>query len=205
MELRRREASPHASASHGTRPACATGRGARCLLLPVEGPMQKSRTTEECCVHSFCATGLAQRHRRCELVGRARRRSFCSRCTQLVPQASLQVAEGACTHAMLAHHTVLTCVLTSCARRRWKGSAAHIRWISLTVHAVGSCIGWRSIWCAIICNKTLRVTRESASRSAPCILIVRCYVSTCSLERRLSVLYARPGHRRSPGWLFCLL
>ena len=32
------------------------------------------------------------------------------------------------------------------------------------------------------------------------------YVSTCSLERHLSVtLYACPGHRRSPGWLFCLL
>ena len=153
------EASRLASASHGTRPACATGTGGRSVPVPVEGPMQKSRTAEECCVHSFCATGLAQRHRRCEVGGRARRRSFCVRCTPFISEASIPAAEGACTHAMLAHHTVLTCVLTSCARRRWKGSAAHIQWISLTVHAVGSCIGWRSI---LVCN----YLQQDAARDA---------------------------------------
>ena len=121
--------------------------------------MQKARTAEECCVHSFCAAGLAQRHRRCEVGGRARRRSFCVRCTPFISEASLPAAEGACTHDMLAHHTVLTCVLASCARRRWKGSAAHIQWISLTVHVVGSCIG---CWSILVCNGL----RQDAARDA---------------------------------------
>ena len=57
-------------------------------------------------------------------------------------QASrLPAAGGACMHGMLAHHTVLTCVLASCARRRWKGNGAHIQWNSMTIHVVGSCIG----------------------------------------------------------------
>ena len=73
------EGSRLASASHSTLPACATGTGGRSVPVPVEGPMQKARTAEECCVHSFCATGLAQRHRRCEVGGRARRRSVCVR------------------------------------------------------------------------------------------------------------------------------
>ena len=156
---RRPEASRHASASHGTHPACATGTGGRSVPVPVEGPMQKSRTAEECCVHSFCARRFAPRHRRYEVGGRARRRSLRVRCTQLVPQASLPAAEGACTHDMLAHHTVLTCVLASCARRRWKGSGAHIQWISLTVHAVGSCIGW---WSILVCN----YLQQDAARDA---------------------------------------
>ena len=121
--------------------------------VPVEGPMQKSRTAEECCVHSFCATGRAPRHRRCEVGGRARRRSFCVRCTPFISEASIPAAEGACTHAMLAHHTVLTCVLTSCARRRWKGSAAHIQWISLTVQVV---VSWIWCWCMLLCNGSRR-------------------------------------------------
>ena len=43
------------SASHGTHPACATGTADRSPPVPVEGPVQKSFTSEECCVHSFCA------------------------------------------------------------------------------------------------------------------------------------------------------
>ena len=153
------EASRLASASHGTHPACATGSGGRSVPLPVEGPMQKARTADECCAASFCARRFAPRHRRYEVGGRARRRSLRVRCTQLVPQASLPAAEGACTHGMLEHHTVLTCVLASCARRRWKGSGAHIQWIPLTVHAVGSCIGW---WSILVCN----YLQQDAARDA---------------------------------------
>ena len=153
------EGSRLGSASHGTLPACATGSGARSVPLPVEGPMRKARPAEECCAPSFCARRFAPRHRRYEVGGRARRRSLRVRCTQLVPQASLPAAEGACTHAMLAHHTVLTCVLASCARRRWKGSGAHIQWISLTVHVVGSCIG---CWSILVCN----CLRQDAARDA---------------------------------------
>ena len=147
------EASRLASASHGTHPACATGSGGRSVPLPVEGPMQKARTADECCAASFCARRFAPRHRRYEVGGRARRRSLRVRCTQLVPQASLPAAEGACTHAMLAHHTVLTCVLTSCARRRWKGSGAHIQWISMIGHVVARCSWW---CCMPWCNGLLR-------------------------------------------------
>ena len=108
---------------------------------------------DECCATSFCAEVQRSHHRRCELVGRAQRRSFCLRCTWLVPQASIPAAGGVCTHAMLAHHTVLTCVLTSCARRRWKGSGAHIQWISMIGHVVARCSWW---WCMPWCNGLLR-------------------------------------------------
>ena len=88
-------------------------------------------------------------------------------CRRQASRPLKSTAEGACTHAMLAHHTVLTCVLTSCARRRWKGSAAHIQWISLTVHAVGSCIGW---WSILVCNylqqDAARDARERVALSA---------------------------------------
>ena len=35
--------------------ACVTGTADRSSLVPVEGPVQKACTSEECCVHSFCA------------------------------------------------------------------------------------------------------------------------------------------------------
>ena len=149
MELRRREASRHASASHGTLPACATSTAGGYPAVLVEGPMQKARTAEELCVHSFALAGLAQRHRRCEVGGRARHRSICLRCTPLVSEASLPAAEGACTHGMLEHHTVLTCVLASCAHRRWKVSGALTKWISMTVQVVARCY---PPWCLWVCN-----------------------------------------------------
>ena len=119
--------------------------------------MQKARTAEELCVHSFALAGSRSRHRRCEVGGRARRRSFCVRCTPFISEASIPAAEGACTHDMLAHHTVLTCVLTSCARRRWKGSGAHIQWISMIGHAVARCslvvvhavVQWFASFCCV--------------------------------------------------------
>ena len=152
-ELTAPEASRHASASHGTLPACATSTAGGCPAVLVEGPMQKARTAEELCVHSFALAGSRSRHRRCEVGGRARRRSFCVRCTPFISEASIPAAEGACTHDMLAHHTVLTCVLTSCARRRWKGSGAHIQWISMIGHVVARCSWW---WCMPWCNGLLR-------------------------------------------------
>ena len=45
---RRAEASRHARASHGPRPACATGSTGGSALLPIEGPMQIRRPTDEC-------------------------------------------------------------------------------------------------------------------------------------------------------------
>ena len=105
------------------------------------------------------STGLAPRHRRCEAGGRARRRSLRVRCTQLVPQASLPVAGGTCTHGMLAHHTVLTCVLASCSCRLWKGSGAHIHWISMTGQVLASCY---LSWCVWLCIGL----RQDAARDA---------------------------------------
>ena len=159
MELRRREGSRRAAASHfRAKPT------AECIGR-ADGLVHSAKRDRNRCSRSAAATPRACEqwralpHRRCELVGRARRRSFCSRCTWLVPQASIPAAEGACTHAMLAHHTVLTCVLASCARRRWKGSGADIQWIPLTVHAVGSCIGW---WSILVCN----YLQQDAARDA---------------------------------------
>ena len=45
---RRAEASRHARASHGPRPACAFRRAGRSVLLPNEGPMEIRRRTDEC-------------------------------------------------------------------------------------------------------------------------------------------------------------
>ena len=159
MELTRREGSRRAWASHGCRRARQERTRQHHAPVRSKDPIQKDRTAEECCVTSFCAEVHRSHDRRCELVGRAQRRSFCLRCTWLVPQASIPAAGGVCTHAMLAHHTVLTCVLTSCARRRWKGSGADIQWIPLTVHAVGSCIGW---WSILVCN----YLQQDAARDA---------------------------------------
>ena len=39
----------------GTHSACVTGTADRSPPVPVEGPVQKAFTSEECCVHSFCA------------------------------------------------------------------------------------------------------------------------------------------------------
>ena len=173
-ELTAPEASRHASASHGTLPACATGTAGGCPAVPVEGPMQKARTAEELCVHSFALAGSRSRHRRCEVGGRARRRSFCVRCTPFISEASIPAAEGACTHAMLAHHTVLTCVLASCARRRWKGSGAHTKWISMTGQVVARCY---PPWCLWLCNGLRQdATRDARERVALGALYTRCTV-----------------------------
>ena len=50
-----REGSRRCSALHGTHSACATGTADRSPPVPIEDPVQKSCTAEECCVHSFCA------------------------------------------------------------------------------------------------------------------------------------------------------
>ena len=149
----RHEGSRRASPSHVCSRATQERRRRHHATLRSKDPIQKDRTAEECCVTSFCAEVQRSHHQRCELVGRAQRRSFCLRCTWLVPQASIPAAGGVCTHAMLAHHTALTCMLTSCARRRWKGSGAHIQWISMIGHVVARCSWW---WCMPWCNGLLR-------------------------------------------------
>ena len=159
MELTSSEGTRLASASHAMQPAIATRTRRRQVPVRVEGPVRKDRTADKHCAPSFRTQASTPQHRCSHVVGRARRRSLCLRCTCLIPEVSLPVAGGACTHGMLAHHTVLTCVLASCARRRWKGSGAHIQWISLTVHVVGSCIGW---WSILVCN----YLQQDAARDA---------------------------------------
>ena len=58
-ELRSREGSRRASASHGTRPAIATRTAHGSPPVPVEGPMRKYCTAEDCRAHSVCAGASA--------------------------------------------------------------------------------------------------------------------------------------------------
>ena len=141
---RRNEQTPHegsrrASAWHGM-----PNRRAECTSR-ADWLLHSAKRDEKSCSRSAAATPSVgaheqplQRHRS-DVGGRAWRRVLCVRCTQLVPQTSLRVGRGACKHGMLTHHTALTCVVASCARRRWKGSGAHTEWMSMTGQVVARC------------------------------------------------------------------
>ena len=152
-ELTSREASRCASASHGTRSALSTGTADRSPAVPVEGFVQKARTADKCCAHSFRTQVSAPQHRCTDVGERARRRSLCLRCTWLIPEASLQVAGGAYTHGICTHHMALTVVIASCSCRPWMGNGADTQSISMTVLVMDSC-NWS--WCAMVCNELQR-------------------------------------------------
>ena len=96
------------SASHGMHSACATGTAERSPPVPVEDPVRKACTAEECRVHSACAGNERSQHRRDKVGGRARRRALCARCSRLVRQVSLRASRHARTHEHLMHHTAWT-------------------------------------------------------------------------------------------------
>ena len=106
--------------SHGTLPACATGTADRSPAVPIEDPVRKACTPEECCVHSACAGSERSQPRRSKVGGRARRRALCARCSRLVRQVSPRAARHARTHEYLMHHTAWTAcsphVLAGCRK-----------------------------------------------------------------------------------------
>ena len=108
------------SASHGTLPACATGTADRSPAVPIEDPVRKACTPEECCVHSACAGSERSQPGLGKVGGRARRRSLCARCSRLVRQVSPRAARHARTHEYLMHHTAWTAcsphVLAGCRK-----------------------------------------------------------------------------------------
>ena len=96
------------SASHGTHSACATGTAERSPPVPVEDPVRKACTAEECRVHSACAGSERSQPGRGKVCGRARRRALCARCSRSVSQVSLRASRHARTHEYLTHHTAWT-------------------------------------------------------------------------------------------------
>ena len=83
-----------------------------------------------------------------------------------------------CVHTWHAcipqNHTALTCVVASCARRRWKGSGAHTEWISMTGQVVARCY---PSWCLWLCNGLRQdATRDARERVALGALYTRCMV-----------------------------
>ena len=102
------EGSRRASASHGTRSAPLTGTADRSVPVPVEGPVQKARTADECRHPRRRRFRSAPRHRRSRVGGRAPRRSLCAHGTRSMSEVSLQVWRHACTHDSLTHHAAWT-------------------------------------------------------------------------------------------------
>ena len=96
------------SGSHCTLPAIAIGTADRSPAVPIEDPVRKACTAEECRVHSACAGSERSQPRRGKVGGRARRRALCARCSRLVRQVSLRADRHACTHESLTHHTAWT-------------------------------------------------------------------------------------------------
>ena len=102
------EGSRRASGSHDTRSAPSAGSGDRSVPLPVEDPVQKARTADECRVPRTAQESSAPRRRRGRVGGRAQRRSLCAHGTRSMSEVSLQVWRHACTHDSLTHHAAWT-------------------------------------------------------------------------------------------------
>ena len=161
------EGSRRASASHGMRSAPSTVSGDRCDLLPVEGPVQKACTADECCFPPSAQESSAPRHRRGRVGGRALRRSLCAHGTRSMSEVSLRVWRHACTHDSLTHHTART----ACQAHVLAGAGSAVQhlesrklWLdkSWTV-----AVGGGASRGAMACHETPCATRESASCMAP--------------------------------------
>ena len=166
-ELMLVEGSRRASASHGTRSAPSTGSGDRSVPLPVEGPVQKACTADECCVPSAAQKSSAPSHHRGRVGGRAPRRSLCARWPRSMPEVSLRVWRHACTHDSLTHHAA------------WTACQAHV--LAGASNAVEH-LESRKLWLdkswpvavdngascgAMVCHETPCAKRESASCMVP--------------------------------------
>ena len=133
------EGSRRASASHGTRSAPSTGTADRSVPVPVEGPVQKARTADEC------------RHpRRAQVQERSTtptRQSWWQGDTTLSLRSryALDVrgkpaSMETCTHDSLTHSPRGTdSMLGACHIQALQGSAALRQWISMAGHVVGRC------------------------------------------------------------------
>ena len=146
------------SGSHCALPAIAIGTADRSPAVPIEDPVRKACTAEECRVHSACAGSERSQHRRRDDGGRARRRDRCSLWSRSASQVSLRVARQACTHISLTH----------CARhgrhdRRMPSQAAagQYSWhtlVSMTSWPIGADGGAHGI--AMLCFVSVRVATE---------------------------------------------
>ena len=147
--------------------APSTGSGGRCALLPVEGPVQKACTADECRVPLAAQESSAPRHRRGRVGGRALRRSLCAHDTRSMSEVSLRVWRHACTHDSLTHHAA------------WTACQAHV--LAGASNAVEH-LECRKLWLdkswpyavdndascgAMVCHETPCAKRESASCMVP--------------------------------------
>ena len=152
------------SASHGTLPACATGTADRSPAVPIEDPVRKACTPEECRVHSACAGSERSQPGLGKVGGRARRRSLCARCSRLVWQVSPRAARHARTHEYIMHHTAWTACSPHVLAGRRKAvelTDNEYRWLdkswAVALDGVACCS-------AMVCIGLLRVSTESDRR-----------------------------------------
>ena len=167
------------SASHGMHSACATGTAERSPPVPVEDPVRKACTAEECRVHSACAGNERSQHRRDKVGGRARRRALCARCSRLVRQVSLRASRHARTHEHLMHHTAMDgmrtrLVCSQAAARQWSshtmdvyGCTSREQFELMVVHAV---VQWFASDCCV-CRP--RAIARSTSHNACAARVMR--------------------------------
>jgi hypothetical protein len=147
--------------SYCTLPACATGTADRSPPVPIEGPMRKACTAEDCRVHSACAGSERPQPRRGKVGGRARRRALCARWSRFVWEVSLQAARHARMHEYLTLHTAWMACSPPVLKARRKAVEftyngclwLYNSWV--VAFSSGACCG------AMVCVGLLHVSTES--------------------------------------------